>query len=181
MRTLLALFIVIFSFNQAIADSPKLKVGDMIPESLGLDRDGEKVSASDHRGKILVVSFWATWCPPCRKELPIIDNLQRLAGKDNLSVIAVNYGEAARTFRKFTNRLGDVNLTFTHDKKGKIGKNDFGVGGIPHMVIANHEGVIEHIHIGYGDETVNNLANEINTLLHKRNLARANSSNSEAE
>lgn len=67
--------------------------------------------------------------------------------------------------------MGDVNLTFTHDKKGKIGKNGFSVKGIPHMVIANHNGKIEHIHVGYGDETVQNLANEINALLVKKQQA----------
>lgn len=155
----------------ANAENEKLKIGDKIPEYLGINTDGDKVLTTEHKGKILVVSFWATWCPPCRKELPIIDNLQRLAGKENLSVIAVNFGESGRVFRKFTSRLEGANLTFTHDKKGKIGKNDFGVKGIPHMVIANHKGEIEHIHIGYGDETVNNLANEINALLTKKQQA----------
>ena len=173
MRNLISVIVIAlsFSFSTAFADDGKLSVGDKIPENLGVTRDGNKIIASDHHGKIMVVSFWATWCPPCRKELPIIDNLQRLAGKENLSVIAVNYGEKSRTFRKFTSKLGEVNLTFTHDKKGQIGQGDFGVRGIPHMVIANHEGIIEHIHVGYGDETVNNLAKEINALLVKRHQA----------
>ncbi|MCC3859825.1 TlpA family protein disulfide reductase [Pseudemcibacter aquimaris] len=171
MRYLLTLFIIVFSIYTVSAAETNLSVGDKIPEKLGVNLNGEKVSASDHKGKVLVVSFWATWCPPCRRELPVIDNLQKLAGKENLSVIAVNYGEKGRVYRRFTEALGEVNLTFTHDKRGRIGKKDFGVGGIPHMVIANHEGIIEHIHIGYGDDTINNLANEINTLLQKRREA----------
>jgi len=170
MRSLFSILIILFTVSSAFAADSyegKLKIGEVIPDRLGVDVDGNKISTVDHRGKIMVISFWATWCPPCRKELPIIDNLQRLAGKDNLSVFAVNFGETKRTFRKFTNSLGPVNLTFTHDNKGRIGKKTYGIKAIPHMVIVDHEGKIAHIHTGYGDETVNNLANEINALLKK--------------
>lgn len=171
MRLLLSIIIIIFSANTVIAADKStgvLKVGDMVPEALGVDRHGNKISAPDHIGKIVVISFWATWCPPCRKELPIIDNLQRLAGKDNLSVIAVNFGEKRRTFRKFIKAAKLKNLTFTHDSKGRIGKKSYGVTAIPHMVIVDHTGKIAHIHIGYGEGSIDSLVTEINALL--RNL-----------
>ena len=170
MRTIILLLAFLFSATNVVAEDygGKLVIGEQIPESLGVDLDGNRIKASDHRGKVLVISFWATWCPPCRKELPIIDNLQRLAGKDRLSVIAINFGEKRRTYKKFVNALENVNLTFTHDKSGKIGKRTYGITAIPHMVIVDHEGTIANIHTGYGAETVNNLANEINALFRKQ-------------
>lgn len=170
MRIFVYFLIIIFSFNPSFANEEvvgKLKIGDLIPDALGVDVNGNKISAADHRGKVMVISFWATWCPPCRKELPIIDNLQRLAGKDRISVIAVNLGESKRTFKKFTSSLGEVNLTFTHDNKGRIGKKTYGIKAIPHMVIVDHEGRIAQVHSGYGDETVNNIVNEVNELFRK--------------
>lgn len=170
MRILFSLLIIIFSLNSSsAADKPagKLNIGDIIPENLGVDVDGHKIKASDHRGKVIVISFWATWCPPCRREIPVIDNLQKIVGKDNMRVFAVNFGESGKTFRKFTNALGDVNLSFTHDKNGRIGTRTYGINAIPHMVIVDQMGKIAHIHSGYGDETINNLVNEINALYKK--------------
>lgn len=169
MRFLVTIATIIFMLGSASADEVvgKLAIGDVMPESLGTGLDGQKIIASEHRGKIMVISFWATWCPPCRKELPVIDNLQRLVGKEKISVIAVNFGEKRRTYKRFVNAVGDFNLTFSHDNKARIGRNTYGIEGIPHMVIVDHEGNIAHVHSGYGDETVNNLANEINTLLRK--------------
>ena len=168
MRFLISVLIFILAINFGHAKDAKLSVGQAVPEQLGVDLAGNKVLSADHLGKVIVISFWATWCPPCRKELPIIDNLQKLAGKDRMTVVAVNFGEPKRTFRKFTDLLPNANLTFTHDNKGKIGKKDLGVEGIPHMVIVDQSGKVAHIHVGYGDETVENLANEINALFRQK-------------
>lgn len=170
MRAILLTFLILIVVPIANADDVigKLAIGDPVPEFLGEDLDGNEIRASDHLGKVMVISFWATWCPPCQKELPIIDNLQRLAGKDRLSVIAVNYGEKRRTFRRFVNRLGEANLTFSHDPKMKIGKDDFGVEGIPHMVMVDHEGKVAVVQSGYGDATINKIADEVNALFRKQ-------------
>ncbi len=170
MRTVLTVFLIICCISNASSKevTGNLRIGQQIPDELGVDLNGEKVKASDHLGKLIVISFWATWCPPCRRELPIIDNLQRIVGKDKLSVFAVNFGESRRTYKKFIKQISEANLTFTHDKKGRTGKKVYGIKGIPHMVIVNHEGKIAQIHSGYGDETLNNLVDEMNTLLRKQ-------------
>lgn len=170
MRIFLKALILIMSISLAQAqDVPgKLAIGEQIPENLGTGLDGKKIKASDHLGKVMVISFWATWCPPCRKELPVIDNLQRLAGKEHLSVIAINYGEDGRKYRRFVESLGEVNLTFSRDRNMRIGQRTFGVEGIPHMIMVDHEGKIAQVHAGYGDETIDNIVNEVNALFRKQ-------------
>ena len=95
MRFFLSIVIyVMFLFApiQSFADSFKLNKGDIPPDYLGYDSSGEKVWVSDHKGKIVVVTFWATWCPPCLKELPVLERLQRRLGPDLIKVVGVTIG-----------------------------------------------------------------------------------------
>ncbi|MFI4970616.1 MAG: TlpA disulfide reductase family protein, partial [Lysobacterales bacterium] len=68
----------------------RLQAGDAAPDSLGTDRDGKQVRIADYHGKVVVLTFWATWCGYCLKELPILENLQRRLGKARIEVVAIN-------------------------------------------------------------------------------------------
>ena len=70
------------------------QVGDVPPSYLGKDQKGKKVELADLRGKVVIVTFWATWCVPCRKELPVLETIQRHAGQDRVRVVAVNIEKA---------------------------------------------------------------------------------------
>src|SRR4028118_2108873 len=68
--------------------------------------EGRTVRLSDYRGQVVLVNFWATWCPPCRAEIPDLVRLQREYGKDGLQIIGVTYPpEQPEHVRKFTRRL----------------------------------------------------------------------------
>jgi thiol-disulfide isomerase/thioredoxin len=79
---------------------PKLKVGELPPPKLS-----SHVKLSDYSGKIVIVSFWASWCSPCRKELPVLDAIQKQATRDKLVVFSVNWGEDARRFHEIERGL----------------------------------------------------------------------------
>src|SRR5579862_4918763 len=138
-----------------------LKVGDEPPPKLAWH-----AKLSDYRGKIVIVSFWASWCPPCRKELGVLAGIQKQATRDRVVVFAVNFREDARRFREITQALKNVDLTLISDDDGYIGRQ-YGVQGIPHMVIIGRDGRIAAIHIGYGESEIPVLADEINTLWNK--------------
>lgn len=79
--TLLFLFVPIVTFGQ-----------DSRPIQLTLkDLQGRYVRLSDYRGKVVLINFWATWCPPCRKEIPDLIKLQRDYGSGGLQVIGITY------------------------------------------------------------------------------------------
>ena len=78
---------------------PTIGAGDLPPDVFGKDESGEPISLEKHRGKVVVVTFWATWCPYCLKELPILENIQNVAGKQRVEVIAVNWKEDRETYR----------------------------------------------------------------------------------
>src|SRR3546814_3550694 len=77
---------------------PQPRPGDIPPDVLGNDRDGNPVTVSQYRGKVVIVTFWASWCGPCRRELPVLGKVQSIVGRDHLEVIAVNFKEDRRDF-----------------------------------------------------------------------------------
>jgi len=138
--------------------SETLKVGDMPPP-----RIGRSVKLSDYRGKIVVISFWASWCPPCRKEMALLAGLQKAATRDKLVIFAVNWRQDADTFWKIKKALSGVDLTLISDSNGYIGE-EYDVDAIPHMVIVGRDGRIAAIHVGYSEGEIPALVKEINSL-----------------
>lgn len=105
-------------------------IGEQAPDVLGVAVDGSPVSLAEYAGKPIVVTFWATWCPYCRKELPILEGIQRSAGTGSLQVIAVNT-ETGEVFRKAARALGNaVTLKLLHDA-GRKASDAYGVHGTP--------------------------------------------------
>jgi peroxiredoxin len=119
----------------------KLKIGDIAPNYLGTDREGNKVNVDELNGKVVVVSFWVSWCQHCKEELAILQNLQDKVGGDFLKVVAINYKESHRSYSELKKQLSALNLTLTHDKRGKISKN-YGVKKAPHLFIIDKSGKI---------------------------------------
>src|SRR6267154_437997 len=113
------------------ATAAKLAPGDTPPPSLGTNLAGDDVDTGRYAGKVLVVTFWASWCAPCRKELPMLEGIQQAAGKDNVQVVAINI-EDREIYRKLARRLGSLTLRLNHDA-GKRSSEAYGVHGIPHL------------------------------------------------
>jgi thiol-disulfide isomerase/thioredoxin len=140
----------------------KVAIGSEPPPALGMTLDGKEVSTKDYAGKILVVTFWASWCGPCKAELPILENLQN-AGKGSIQVVAVNIEERDQ-FRRVARALSTLKLQITHDN-GKWASDAYGVKGIPHMVIIGGDGKVRNVHRGYGEGMIPQLVDEINAAL----------------
>ncbi|PCI34508.1 MAG: thioredoxin family protein [Alphaproteobacteria bacterium] len=168
-KAILHLFLVV-SFlmlpTAQAASKLKLDIGDVPPSYLGKDTEGQKFEVTDHKGKVIVISFWASWCAPCRQELPVLDVVQKHIGKDRLRVVAVNFKENKRAFRQMKKQLKYMALTLTHDKRGVIGKK-FGVEGIPHLLIIGKDGKVAYQAVGYGEGSVKKLINILDAQLAK--------------
>ena len=143
--------------------NPPLKAGDVPPDAVGRDSTGKKVKLSDYRDKIVIISFWASWCPSCRQEMSALAAIQRSATRDKLEIFAVNWKENSTKFHAILRALKNVDLTLLSDQDGYFG-NEFGVTAIPHMIIIGRDGRIADIHIGYGEGEIPSLVDEINEL-----------------
>jgi len=73
------------------------------------DRKNQRHTLSKHKGEVILINFWASWCPPCVKELPSLDRLQKEINSDSFTVLAVNIGEDQKTVSEF---LAPMNLSF---------------------------------------------------------------------
>jgi thiol-disulfide isomerase/thioredoxin len=148
------------AFGPAFAQ-PEL--GGLPPADLGVDLKGEPVLATAFPGKAMVITFWATWCPYCLKELPILHNIQNKVGQDRLQVVAVNTEERA-VFRRAAKVLEGLSVLHSRDVEA-ASQTAYGVSSLPHMVIVGRDGKIVAIHKGYGEGKLGQIAADINRAL----------------
>ena len=126
---------------------PRVKVGLPAPNFTFPGLDGKKISLTDFKGKVVFLNIWATWCPPCREEMPSMEKLyQELKGSD-FEILAVSVdalgAAAVAPFMK------EYKLSFPAllDPEGTI-KNLYGTTGVPESFVIGKEGIIEKIVIG---------------------------------
>ena len=145
--------------------------GDMPPDDLGNTLDGQAIHTSALRGKVVVISFWATWCGYCLKELPILAGLQSETSQHGLpmQVVAVDYEEPRDVFRRMTKLLRPKlpDLLLTWDRDGAIHKSFVAGDGIPVMVLLHRDGSVAQVHVGYDESDLDGIVSEINTLLNE--------------
>jgi thiol-disulfide isomerase/thioredoxin len=143
---------------------PTLPVGAIPADELGKDLDGNQVRISDYHGKVVILSFWASWCGQCRKELPVLAGVVKRVGLDHLKVIAVNFQDETKPFKYVVNVLKDYPITILRDAKGKTAKT-FEVQAIPRMIIIDRDGKVVADHTGYGEGSIPELVEELNAAL----------------
>lgn len=148
----------------AWADEAAVAVGQRPPDELGKTTEGEEFRLSDGHGRVQIVSFWASWCPPCLQELPVLNEIQKQAGQERIRVAAVNLKEPRRDFRNAMRAMHEYEIDFIHDRRGRVADR-YGVEAIPHMVILGPDGTVAHQHVGYGESQLGGIIDEINALL----------------
>jgi peroxiredoxin len=140
--------------------------GALLPLSLGAgeasgpaadfslpSRGGAPVTLSGLRGQVVLINFWATWCGPCRKEMPLLEQIQKKYAPLGFTMLGINVEEDTTQMEAF---LGDVPVTFPVllDPANQVSKL-YDVAAMPSTVIVDRKGNIRYIHQGYqpGDES----------------------------
>ena len=166
MRRIVATFFAMFF---VVAAHAAIHPGEVPPDALGHTQNGHAVTVSSLHGNVVVISFWATWCGYCMKELPILAGIQTQASDHHLAlqVVAVDHKEDHDVFRKSARLLQSrlPNLLVTWDREGAIGRPFGADKGIPVMVLLHRNGSVAHVHVGYSDDMLDTIVGEINRLL----------------
>lgn len=103
------------------------------------DADGRSRSLNDFRGKIVLLNIWATWCAPCRKEMPTLDRLQTALGGDDFEVVALSIDRRMDAVRKFFAEIGIQKLATYLDSSAKATRQ-LGAVGLPTTLLIDREG-----------------------------------------
>ncbi len=129
---------------QIEADGAAGRIGALAPDFEWTDLDGKTLRLSTYRGKVVVVNFWATWCPPCREEMPA---LQRVAASEpDIVVLEVDLMEPRDKARSFLDSLGLDRLQPVLDSDGATTRR-FGVLTLPSTFFVDKDGVIRHLEL----------------------------------
>ena len=121
--------------NLVLLKNPKI-----YNEVIFKDKNQKNVNLANYKGKLVVFNFWATWCAPCREEMPSLDNLQADPRLDNLKIFPINIGqENLSKSLDFFQELGIKNLDIYFDPTITLAKK-FTLRGVPTTIIFNKEG-----------------------------------------
>lgn len=123
----------------------------LVPDFALLSSAGETIRLSDYRGKVVVLNFWASWCPPCRAEMPEFQELHdELALYDDAVLLLVNQIDGRKeTIKTGTDYLTKNNLTMTNlFDHGTVGTKIFGIPGLPTTVVIDREGYLSSYVVG---------------------------------
>ena len=104
-----------------------------------MTHEGDKVRLNDFNNKILVINFWATWCVPCRDEMPSLDKLSKSKEFDNLIIIPINIGEEKNKAELFFKNTNIENLKIFYDKNSVLAKK-LALRGLPTTLLINKKG-----------------------------------------
>ena len=141
------IIIFIFLFSQALASEvPNLK-NIIINEKLKkydeltfLDDDNKQINLENYKGKLILLNFWATWCAPCKEEMPSLNKLQKNKNLDNLKVFPINIGkDNLEKSLNFFENLNIKNLKIYFDSPTTLAKK-LQLRGIPTSILINKEG-----------------------------------------
>lgn len=137
------------------------QIGGPAPSFEAETLEGKKVSLEDYRGKVVLLTFWATWCEPCKKEMPEIQAAYEKHKEEGLAVLAVNFGEKQGPARAFFQKTA---LTFPSllDRRADIAER-FGVISLPVTFFIDRDGIIRE-RISGGILTADGIGRSFQTL-----------------
>jgi len=157
----LAAFILLFTASISHAASTKLS--GKAPNFTLKSSSGKNIKLSELRGQVVMINLWASWCGPCRKEMPILEKINKKYKRLGFTLLGVNVEENSATAKKY---LRDVKVSFpilfdTTNKTSKL----YNVSAMPTTVIIDRNGNQRFLHKGYKAGYENDYRKQIKKLL----------------
>jgi peroxiredoxin len=125
---------------------PAPRVGRVAPDFMLSRFDGTQVRLSDYKGQPIWINFWASWCPPCRAEMPEMQQKYSSLKERGLVVLGVDVGEDENMVEEFVAERR-FDWTFVLDKEGSVA-DQYATRGLPYHVFVGRDGTIKAIHVG---------------------------------
>lgn len=143
--------IVTFTFLAWLGSSPAQAampaVGSTAPGFTLKSDNGKNLKLGEFRGQVVMINFWATWCSPCRQEIPHLNRLQERYRKAGFVLLGVNIDDQPRVAREMMQKLGVVfPVLFDTDKRVS---RLYDVGAMPSTLLIDRDGRVRYVHLGY--------------------------------
>jgi peroxiredoxin len=130
-------------------------------------RSGGQLALGDLRGQVVMINFWATWCGPCRKEMPLLEQIfQRYKGL-GFTLLAVNVEEDSSGADKWLAEVVPVTFPVLYDRENRVSKL-YNVTAMPSTVVVDRKGQIRFVHYGYTPGTENAYQDQVRTLVREK-------------
>ena len=137
--------------------------GQAAPDFALKSSTGENLRLSEFRGDVVMINFWATWCGPCRQEMPLLDELYTRYERVGFNLLGVNIDDDSRRAMQMIEELG-VNFPVLFDAKKEVSKL-YEVDAMPVTVLVDREGNVRHVHHGYKPGYEEKYLDQIRSLL----------------
>lgn len=130
--------------------------------------DGKPVSLGEFKGRVVFLDFWASWCPPCKKEMPEINRLAEKFKEADMTVIAVSVDKKKEHAGSFLSSIPGVSrITVLHDPESSV-VSQYMAQAMPTSYIIDRAGVIRFVHFGYRENDPSEWVKEIESLLKEK-------------
>ena len=159
-------FIVVVAVAAAASGLLAAASPTVVPDLTLQSADGAAVALSAYRGKVVLVDFWASWCPPCKTSFPALDSIFREYEERGVAVFAVNLDERRGDADAFL-RGHPHRMTVLFDPAG-VSPVAFGVKAMPSSFVVDKAGNVRFTHMGYSDSVDQSYRREIEQLLAER-------------
>ena len=163
MKNIIAVIVLIIAAAQAAPVLADAKVGQAAPGFTLPSMNGSNLRLKEQRGKVVMVNFWATWCGPCRQEMPLLDKLYRQYRNKGFQLLGVNIDNDRKNAGNMASKLR-VSFPVLFDPEKKVA-DSYGVSAMPYTVMIDRDGVVRSVHKGYVPGTEKKYEDEIRSLL----------------
>lgn len=137
--------------------------GQSAPDFALKSSTGENLRLSEYRGDVVMINFWATWCGPCRQEMPLLDELYSRYQRVGFNLLGVNIDDDSRRAMQMIEELG-VNFPVLFDARKEVSKL-YEVEAMPVTVLVDREGNVRYVHHGYKPGYEDKYLDQVRSLL----------------
>ena len=160
---LIKAFACSFVVSTLLATAPA-NAGDAAAPDFTLPaKSGPSIQLSQYKGKVVMLNFWASWCVPCRTEMPLMDQIYKKMAPAGFVLLAVNVDPDSADALKFLSQV-PVSFPIAYDRDNKVAKI-YGVETMPSTVFIDRKGHVRQLHRGYKPGAENDYLAEIRTLI----------------
>lgn len=157
MKPVLALFIGLFLFSAQLGT---VNAADIQSSNV---KDIKEFNLTQYQGKVIYLDFWASWCKPCQKSFPWMNELQEKYPSDQFEVVTINLDKKASNMDEFLKNI-PANFTIYHDASGEIARQ-FKLPGMPTSFILDKQGKVVKKHVGFYSKIIPEIENDIQSLM----------------